>query len=260
MKPNRFKKQMTEKNFAIGHMISEFGTRGQAKMLESADIDFVVIDREHGAFSTADIADLVAWFKATEIAPFVRIPQIQYHLIARIMDVGALGVMIPNVNTAAEARSILDAVKYAPSGKRGVNLGISHSDYRKVDPESYMAESNENTTIICQIESLEGLENLEDIAATDGIDVLWVGQGDLTQSMGIPGQYHHEKFLAALRHVVDIAGKNGLGAGIQPQDLSQAEEWMGLGFNVVSYGADHSVYIHAMNRAVQEIRRFSRKS
>ncbi|RJQ58318.1 MAG: hypothetical protein C4530_10920 [Desulfobacteraceae bacterium] len=260
MKPNRFKKQMTEKNFAIGHMISEFGTRGQAKMLESIDIDFVVIDCEHSGFSTADISDQIAWFKATDISPFVRVPQIQYHLIARVMDAGAQGVMIPNVTTVSEARSVMDAVKYAPLGKRGVNLGVSHSDYRKVDPPSYMAECNENTIIICQIESLEGLENLEDIAATSGIDVLWVGQSDLTHSMGIPGQYHHEKFIAALKHVTDVAGKNGLGAGIQPQDLNQAEEWMGLGFNVVSYGSDHSVYIHAMNRAVQAIQRISRKS
>lgn len=260
MKPNRFKRQMAKKNFAVGHMISEFGTRGQAKMLELADVDFVVIDSEHSAFSTAGIADLVAWFKATEIAPFVRVPQIEYHLIAPMLDIGALGVMIPNVNSAVQARSIVEAVKYAPLGKRGVNLGVSHSDYRKVDPESYMAESNDNTTVICQIESMEGLENLEEIAEADGVDVLWVGQGDLTQSMGVPGQYHHEKFIAALMHVVEIARKNGLGAAIQPQDLDQAEEWMGIGFNVISYGSDHTVYIEAMGRAVQAIRRLAERS
>ena len=109
MKPNRFKQRMAENNFSIGHMISEFGTRGQAKMLEIADIDFVIIDREHNGSTSADIADLVAWFKATEIAPFVRIPQIQYHFIARTLDVGALGLMVPNVKNGDEARAIVDA-------------------------------------------------------------------------------------------------------------------------------------------------------
>ena len=137
MKPNRFKQQMAENNFTIGHMISEFGTRGQAKMLETADIDFVVIDREHTGSTSADVADLVAWFKATDIAPFVRIPQIQYHFLARTLDVGALGLMVPNVKTADEASAIIDAAKYAPLGNRGVGLGAAHSDYRKVNPREF---------------------------------------------------------------------------------------------------------------------------
>ena len=257
MKQNRFKQRMAENNFSIGHMISEFGTRGQAKMLEIADIDFVVIDREHTGTTSADIADLVAWFKATDIAPFVRIPQAHYHFIARTLDVGALGLMVPNVKTANEARAIIDAAKYAPMGNRGVSLGAAHSDYRKVVPREFMDYANENTTIICQIESREGIDNLDAIASTPGVDVLWVGHFDLSQSMGIPGQFHHETFLDALGKVVDTARKHNLGIGIQPGNLEQAGEWMDMGFNVISYSADHSVYINAMTQAVAEVRKLA---
>jgi 2-keto-3-deoxy-L-rhamnonate aldolase RhmA len=254
MKPNRFKQHMAEENFSVGHMISEFGTRGQAKMLEIADIDFVIIDREHTGSTSADIADLVAWFKATDIAPFVRIPQIQYHFIARTLDVGALGLMVPNVKTGDEARAIVDAAKYAPMGDRGVSLGAAHSDYGKVDPRAFMDYANENTTVICQIESREGVENLNDIAGVAGVDVLWVGHFDLSQSMGIPGQFDNPKFLDALKRVIDTARKNSLGIGIQPGSLDQAREWMEMGFNVISYSADHSVYINAMKQAVAGVR------
>jgi len=257
MKKNRFKQRMAENNFSVGHMISEFGTRGQAKMLEIADIDFVVIDREHTGSTSADIADLVAWFKATDIAPFVRIPQARYHFIARTLDVGALGLMVPNVKNANEARAIIDAAKYAPMGNRGVGLGAAHSDYRKVVPREFMDYANENTTIIFQIESREAVDNLDAIASTPGVDVLWVGHFDLSQSMNIPGQFHHETFLDALAKVVYTARKHNLGIGIQPGNLEQAQEWMEMGFTVISYSADHSVYINAMRQAVAEVRKLA---
>ena len=257
MKQNRFKQKMAEKNFSVGHMISEFGTRGQAKMLEIADVDFVIIDREHTGSTSADIADLAAWFKATDIAPFVRIPQIQYHFIARTLDVGALGLMAPNVKGAAEARALVDAAKYAPLGHRGVSLAAAHSDYRTVVPKEFMDYANENTTIICQIESREGVDQLEGIASTPGVDVLWVGHFDLSQSMGIPGRFQDAMFLNALKKVVDTARQHHLGAGIQPGSLEQAQEWMELGFNVISYSADHFVYIRAMSQAVSAVRKLA---
>src|SRR6185312_8998072 len=103
-----------------GHMIMEFGTRGIAKILEAAGVDFVVIDMEHTGFDAERVADLMAWLKATDIAPFVRVPQGLYHFLARTMDAGALGVMIGNVQTPEHAHQIVQAVKYAPLGNRGV--------------------------------------------------------------------------------------------------------------------------------------------
>jgi 2-keto-3-deoxy-L-rhamnonate aldolase RhmA len=254
MKPNKFKQQMTKNNFSVGHMVQEFGTRSQAKVLEQVDIDFVIIDTEHSAFTSANVADMVAWFKATDIAPFVRIPQIQYHFIARTLDAGALGIMVPNVKSGAEAQSVVNAAKYAPFGDRGVGLSAAHTDFKKVVPNEYMAYSNRNTTLICQIESKEGLDNIEDIATTPGLDVLWVGHFDLSQSLGIPGQFEHENFLAAIQHVVDIAKKHGLGAGIQPSSIGDANTWMDMGFNVISYGNDHLVYMNALKNAVDKLR------
>src|SRR5713101_7668624 len=159
MKENRFQRILREGGVPVGHMIMEFGTRGIAKILEAAEVDFVVLDMEHTAFDAARIADLVAWFKATDIAPFVRVPQGVYHFLARTMDAGALGVMVGNVETAEQARSIVDAIKYAPMGKRGVGLGTAHTDYQQPDPKGYFDYANRNTTVICQIESETGLAN-----------------------------------------------------------------------------------------------------
>jgi 2-keto-3-deoxy-L-rhamnonate aldolase RhmA len=242
VKDNKFRQTIRAGGVPVGHMIFEFGTRGIAKILSHADLDFVLIDMEHTGFDAERIADLMAWFKATDIAPFVRVPQGLYHFLARTMDAGALGVMVGNVESGEQARAIVDAVKYAPLGRRGVGLGTAHTDYSAPDPVEYFRRANENTTVICQIESTVGLANLDAIASTPGVDVLWVGHFDLSQSMGIPAQFDHPDFLEALKKVIAAAKRHGLRSGVQPNNALQAEQWLKLGFDVMSWSNDVAVY------------------
>ena len=255
MKPNRFREVVKAGRIPLGTMVWEFGTRGIPKILEAADIDFVLIDMEHSTFDGEHVADLLALFKATPIAPFVRVPQRLYHFLARAMDAGALGVMVANVETAGQAQEIVDAVKYAPMGHRGVGLGTSHTDFVVPDPAAYFREANENTTVIAMIESARGVGNAEAIAATPGVDVLWVGHFDLTQAMGIPAQFHHPDFLEAVRAVIAATRKHGKVAGIQPTVPELAEEWIAAGFNAISWGNDVTIYRAAVSSAIQTLRR-----
>ncbi|MEX1019143.1 MAG: aldolase/citrate lyase family protein [Litorilinea sp.] len=254
MQANRFIEKRAAGEVPVGHMIVEFGTRSIARIVEGTGVDFAIIDTEHSGHSPHQVADLIAWFKGTTVAPFVRIPQVEYHFVARTLDFGALGIMVPNVKTGAQAKAIVDAAKYAPLGDRGIMLGNANTDFKGVNPAEFLEESNQNTTIICQIESVEGMENLEAIATTPGVDVLWVGHFDLTQSMGIPGQFHHPQFLDHMARVVEVANAHNLAAGIQPGSLEQAQEWMEIGYNVISYSGDFSVYAAALSQAVQGVR------
>lgn len=254
MKRNRLKQVLAEGRIPVGHMIWEFGTRGIAKILEAAGLDFVLIDMEHSSFEMERVADLIAWLKATPVTPIVRVPQADYHFLARVMDAGAMGVMVGNVETPETAKRIVDAVKFAPMGKRGVGLGSAHTDYVVPDPVAYFTGINENSTVICQIESPAGLENCERIAVVPGVDVLWVGQFDLSQSMGIPAQFQHPQFLDALRRVVKACHDHGLHAGIQPSALEQAAQWTELGYDVLSLGVDTGVYRTALVAGVNGLR------
>src|SRR5258706_2116379 len=257
MKENRFQRILHEGRIPVGHMIMEFGTRGIAKILEAAGVDFVVIDMEHTGFDTERIGDLMAWFKATPVAPFVRVPQGFYHFLARTMDAGALGVMVANVETGEQARRIVDAVKFAPLGKRGLGLGTAHNDYIQPDPLSYFDYANRNTTVICQIESETGLENLDGIASTPGVDILWVGHFDLTQSMGIPASFSDPRFTDALKQVVAAANRHGKLAAIQPGSFQQAEEWFRIGFHFLSWKTDITVYRDALKRDIEDLRKLT---
>ena len=255
MKPNRFAQLLSQGQVPIGHMLFEFNTRGVAQILDEAGVDFAVIDMEHSAFAIADLANLVAWLKATPVAPFVRIPRIHYHFIARALDVGVLGVVAPNVQSPAEARALVDAAKYPPLGKRGFFYGGASSDYKADDAHEFVRYSNDNTSVICMIESPEGLQNLEEIASTPGVDGLWVGHWDLTQFMGIRGQFQDARFLAALKRVVDTAQKHDLATIIQPHNATQLQEWLEIGFNAISYDADFYVYKRALSQDIAKVRK-----
>jgi len=255
LKPNLLKQRLGEGRLAVGHMVMEFATRGIAKLLEAAGVDFVLLDMEHSGLELERIGDLIAWLKATPVAPVVRAPGSHYHFIARALDAGALGIMAPNVESAGQARAVVEAVKYGPDGRRGLGLGTAHNDYvMPPSPAAYLGEANANTAVICQIESEKGLENLEAIAAEPGVDILWVGHYDLTQSMGIVGQFQHPRFLEALGRVAAAARRHGKGAGVQPGSREQAAEWCSLGYNVISFGSDLAVYRSALKAAVEAVR------
>jgi 2-keto-3-deoxy-L-rhamnonate aldolase RhmA len=259
VKTTRFRQILAEGGTPVGHMLVEFDARNIGRMLEAAQVDFALVDMEHGSYSARTMADVVASIRATSVTPFVRIPEIQYHFIARALDAGAQGIMAPHVDTVADARALVDAARYPPLGNRGLAFGGANSGFLRPDLSEYLSHSNDNTTVICLIESDEALTNLEEIAGMPGVDVLWLGYADLTLSLGIPGQYQHSRFLEALKRVADTARDHGLGAGIQPGNMDQAQEWIRAGYNIISYGCDFQVYIDAMTAASSAIRSLGRQ-
>lgn len=254
MLSNRFQDALAGSGAAFGHMIMEFGTRGIAQLVEAAGADFAVVDMEHSGFGTDRIADLMAWFRTTVVAPFVRIPQAQYHFIARALDAGAMGIMAPNVETPDEARELVRAAKYPPWGNRGVGLGTAHTGYRMPNPAAYLEEANARTAIICQIESPLGVSNAAEIAAIEGVDCLWVGHFDLSCAMGIPGQLRAPEFIAALETVVAVARSANKVAGAQPGTPEQAHAWWDLGFRVLSWRSDIALYRIGLEEGIQNLR------
>ena len=256
MKENRFQTALARGDMPSGHMIMEFATRGVAKILEAAGLDYVVLDMEHSGFDLDRIADVIAWLKATPVTPFVRVPQGLYHFITRCLDAGALGVMVGNVETAEQAQSIVRAAKYPPVGVRGVGLGTAHNDYVVPDTRTYLDQANANTTVICQIESPQGIANLDAIAGITGVDVLWVGHNDLSVAMGIG--LTDQRFDDALGAVVAAANRHGKVAAIQPGNFDQAAKWSAMGFHVLSWKTDIGLYRDTLRAELARLREIRR--
>ena len=191
MRHNHVKRKVQDGGVSIGTFMFEFDTTGVARLAAEAGADFAVFDMEHTGWSVETIRMLVATTRSTEMIPYVRIPTTEYDFIARVLDVGSMGIMVPMVETVEQAQTIAASAKYPPLGRRGAAFGVAHDDYTGGDIADKIASANSQSHLIAQIETARGVENAEAIAAVEGIDVLWIGHFDLTNSLGIPGQFEH---------------------------------------------------------------------
>ena len=171
------------------------------------------------------------------------------------MDMGAEGLMLPMVSTAAEAREIVHAMKYHPAGGRGVALQVAHDRYRPGAVADKFAAANNRSTLFCQIETAAGVENADEIAAIDGVDALWVGHFDLSVSLGIPGQFDHPDFKRG-----DRPHRRGLPQTRQSARAAGARrsrpgvELYRAGFDFICYSGDVWVLHNALAEAITRLR------
>lgn len=226
-----------------GSMVFEFFTPGISQVLKLAGSEYVIFDMEHGGFTMEQLKWQVAACRGNRIAPMVRVPRGEYHFLARALDVGAQGVMIPMVNSAAEARAIIAATRYPPRGRRGAAFGFAHDDYEPGDPKAKMRRADNRNFVIAQIETEWGLEDVENIAALDGIDCLWLGHFDLTNFLGIPGQFDHADYKAAVKRIVKAGRKHGKALGFMAADTTAAKTHRKYGFNVIASGTDQGILL-----------------
>ena len=248
------KKMAGSRDLKIGHFVVEFATPGIGQILKSAGCDFVLFDTEHSGFGYETMKSVLRYMQAADMPTIVRVPSKEYHHIARAADVGAEGIMLPMVGSADEARGILDCMKYPPVGHRGVALQVAHDRYAPGPVIEKLWEANRKTTLFAQIETREGVDNADEIAAVKGVDCLWVGHFDLSCSLGIPGQFDHPEFRSAIRTVTKACRKYDKALG---RLVASADEGVTLyknGFDFICYWGDVWVLHAAVESAVTEMR------
>jgi 2-keto-3-deoxy-L-rhamnonate aldolase RhmA len=236
------KEKLRRDGHVFGPMIFEFFTASMPAIIGTTGADFALFDMEHTGLEFETFKHLVAGCRGAGVAPLVRVPATEYHFIARALDVGAHGVMVPMVDSAAQAAQIAAFAHYPPHGRRGAAFGMSHDDYTAGTPLEKMERARERTLMIAQIETPGGLESVEAIAATPGIDVIWLGHFDLLNFMGIPGQFTHPDYLAAVRRIVAAARTHNKVAGFMAADDVWAREYWTHGFRMMAYGRDHGLF------------------
>jgi 2-dehydro-3-deoxyglucarate aldolase/4-hydroxy-2-oxoheptanedioate aldolase len=161
--------------------------------------------------------------------------------------------MIPMVESVAEAKAIVEATHYPPRGRRGAAFAFAHDDYAPGDPLAKMKSADARTLVIAQIETERGLACVEEIAAVDGVDVLWVGHFDLTNFLGIPGQFDHPAYVDAVKRIVAAGRKQRKGLGFMSADSSWARQYKRLGFNMHAAGTDHGLLMAGVKGILSSI-------
>lgn len=241
---NLAKQKLRQGDIALGFGLHHVRSTAAPMLAAAAQHDYLFMDMEHGAFSVQEATQICLASLAAGIAPIVRVCAGALDEATRLLDNGALGIVVPHVDTKEQAQRVSDAFHYPPMGHR--SWGGPPPIYFYLAPHVADAQQRINDEIltIVMIESPAGVGNADDIAAVDGIDVLLIGSFDLTSELGIPGQMAHQKLIDAIQTVGDACRRHGKVLGVGGiNDDADARRYIGMGSRFLSSGNDHSFMV-----------------
>lgn len=220
------------------------GSAASVEIAADTGFDWLLIDLEHGSGSEADLRNMLLACRGSSAAPIVRIRSVAPDTVKFVMDSGAAGVMFPYVSTVEQAQQAVGSIKYPPMGYRGVAGVIRATGFGR-NWKQYFAEANDNSLVVVQIETPEAVDASGDIAAIDGVDVLFVGPLDLSVNLGCPGDFTQPRFVDALKKVVKSCNDHGKTPGV----LTKAgfeQQHRDLGFRFTAVGSDCTAVAESM--------------
>ena len=235
---NTIKQRLRAGEQLLGTMITTFPSPDLVKILKNSGFDYCIVDCEHGSFTTREVSDMIGAGRGFDMPVLVRIPEIRREHVLHYMEMGAAGLLLPNTESAEQARKLVDYAKYAPMGHRGVSLSRPHTDFKKVNGPEYMKESNEYTVMLCQIESQAGLDHIDEIMAVPGIDAAMIGPNDMSQDFGILNQYAHPRMTAAFERVMEAAAAHGKWSGVHFGGAEPLKPWIQRGMQMNLWNSD----------------------
>jgi len=216
--------------------------------------DFVIIDLEHGPHSVQEAQNLVRAAELTGITPIIRVLENNPAYILRALDIGAQGVEVPHISTKEEAEKAARAARFVPQGERGLCRFVRAANYSSISSDKYIPKANEEVVVIIHVEGVEGVRNLREILEVPGIDIIFLGPYDLSQSCGVPGKVDHPAVVEKMEEAVSIAKKAGVKIGTFVDNCKQAKKWKEVGVQYISFSVDVGIYYEACSGIVKRLK------
>lgn len=259
LKENQVKKALKDGRVCIGSMVSTFRSPQIAQIFAAAGWDYFIMDTEHSFFDFESLADIMTVARTEEVVPIVRVTANIYPLLARSLDVGAMGVVCPRVERPEDVRLILDSCKYPPLGQRGLSMSNIHHAHRGASQREYVEWANANTLVIIQPETKKAVENIDDLVSIPGVDAVMIGPNDLSLSLGISGELKHPLMADAYQRVIAACQKYGVAPGVHLMDLDSVKEWIGRGMRFITYQNDVRFLLEGGRVSTRQLREFIAK-
>ncbi len=256
IKENRVKRALRGGGVAIGTMVSHVRTPSIAVMLKAAGFDYFFLDSEHGAFNLETVQDICLVAREAGIVPILRVPGLEEPYLFRPLDAGVMGLLCPHVETGDQAHHIVRATKYYPLGERGMSLRNVHTSFTRGKGEEVTRRLNEETLIAVQVETAKGVDNIDAIVAVEGVDAVYVGPNDLSQTVGVPGQIHHPEVTVRIERVIEACNRAGVAPGLHTYDVESAQAWLKKGIRFLGYAGDSSFIVDTGAKVVADLRTF----
>lgn len=258
MQHNEVKAALKQGKAVAGPIVSEVRSPGAVRLFAQGGFDFLFLDMEHGMFDWETISGLVQVSLLAGICPIVRPTDGTYGYVARAMDSGSMGVIVPRIDTPEHAAQIVSFAKYPPVGRRGAG-GDGRNGYMKISAREAADTSNTESLVVLQIESKEGVDNVDAIAATEGVDVLLIGPQDLSVSLGVHGDFSHPSFMEAAQEVVNACKKHGKASGMVEKEPAAFRRWHDLGMRFLVCDSDSNMLYAAAVNDVKALNEFAER-
>jgi 2-keto-3-deoxy-L-rhamnonate aldolase RhmA len=229
------------------------------RLLATAGLDFAIIEMEHSDFTMADVSAQCLVARACGIAPIVRPPGLGHHDLTRPLDSGAMGLLLPCIDTPDQLEEALSITKYYPRGERILNMRGAHTDYERLDdPAEQIAQINAETLTVAMVETQTSLDALSEICVVDGLDAIMIGPDDLSQNLGVPGQMSHPLMKEARERVILVCEESGVPWGFSCPDIIGAQEWIDRGLRWLPFSNDANVLLDAFSSAAQTLTKYAK--
>jgi 2-dehydro-3-deoxyglucarate aldolase/4-hydroxy-2-oxoheptanedioate aldolase len=251
---NKVKQALKEGKLQLGCSFSQLRSPEVATILGKAGFDWTYLDAEHGGFDLETLQDLSRAALAAGMAPIVRVADVQYALIARSLDCGALGILLPRIETPEILARAVSWAYFPPVGVRGFGLTAPHTNYEPVTMTQIIENRNSNTLVAFQIETKLALERREELLSVPGVDAVMVGPADLSISLGVPGDFENPIVIDAVERIRDSCLTHGVAPGIHMRSLAIAKFWRDRGMKFLSTGSESGFLFDKASEAVKALR------
>lgn len=248
---DEFKEKM--RSDGVVGLFSKTSDPGFIEAMGYAGADYVILDLEHGPNAVQSVQNLVRAAQVSGLLPIVRVKESCASVMGEVLDIGAGGIQVPQITTREEAAAVIERTKFAPMGSRGVCRFVRAANYSSKDRFEYFRDANKALTIL-QIEGQEGINNIEEILSVDGVDVIFIGPYDLSQSLGVPGDIDNPIVREKMIEIIDKCKVRGIAVGTFVDTLENAAKWKSAGVKYISYSVDMGVFTDAVRSIMNEVK------
>ena len=255
MNGEQLKQKVNSGGIVYGTMISLGRNPRWSSAFSNFGLDYAILDTEHAARSRSEVADYLAAFRYSGVVPIVRVPIPASHYVTMYLDAGAQGVLAPYCETVKEVKEVVAATKWRPLKGELAEKAVNTGEFPSPATKEYLEDRNRNNVCIIGIESVPAISNLENILEVDGIDAVFVGPNDLSITLGVPDQYDHPDYEAALREVISKCQAAETPVLIHHQTVELTQKWLREGARFVLYSSDASTLHNGFRNEFGQIKK-----
>ncbi|HLZ08252.1 MAG TPA: aldolase/citrate lyase family protein [Chloroflexota bacterium] len=244
---------LREGKVCVGALSITYPTPATAQIAAEAGFSWFYFDMEHSGLATHQVEAVCTAAKFSGIVPIAGTTSLADFLVARPLDNGAMGIIVPHVSTRQETELVVKSARYAPVGSRGMAGYGAHSEYRTIDLQDWVETMNREILVSVKVETAQGVANIEEIASVPGLDAILIGPSDLSTSLGIPGQYGHVRLREAIGRILEACRKNGIAGGPHVSTAEAVQEWADRGATFMSCGFDGELLLRGFKQLRERV-------